>query len=152
MTSNSHFDLNTAREYAARGDIQSWVQAYLRAGTWANLPLADGLLRQQRWWLGPLHLGVDALIRVVGPEPDMEYHIPPDWWGQKVGTLAAGLLDLAALPPLIVECRPEGLSVRDGNHRLAAMRCKGWTSCWAIIWCNTEAERLALAQRYPQAA
>ena len=141
-------DLAGAQASAARGELAAWVQAYLRSGAWANLPLAEGLLRQRRWWLGPVRVSLDGLIRVVGDEPGMAYPIPSAWWQEKVGRLADGMHDVATLPPLIVEARPEGLSVRDGNHRLAAMIRKGWESGWIVIWCNTEADYLVLAQRF----
>ena len=82
----------------------------------------------------------------------MEYRIPSDSWSQKVGRIASGLICLEHLPPLIAEFRPEGLSIRDGNHRLAAMSSKGWPSCWVIVWCNAEADYDAILKRYAEAA
>lgn len=51
------------------------------------------------------------------------------------------------VPPLIIEWRAGLLSIRDGNHRAAAMLQAGWTHCWIVVWCNSPAEyQAALAQ------
>jgi hypothetical protein len=57
-----------------------------------------------------------------------------------VGRLRRGILDVDAVPPLIVEYRSGILSVRDGSHWLEAMRRLGWPDCWVIIWYNREAD------------
>lgn len=152
FTAHHVFDLACAQSAAANGEIQAWVQSYLRTGAWANTALADGLLLEQRWWAGPIELGLESLIRVVGPEPGMEFQIPSDSWFQKVGRIERELTRLENLPPLIAEFRPEGLSVRDGNHRLAAISNKGWPSCWVIVWCNSEADHAAMLKRHAETA
>jgi len=43
---------------------------------------------------------------------------------------------------LIIEYRAGLLSVRDGNHRLEAMRKKGWRTCWVLVWFNSREDYL----------
>jgi hypothetical protein len=70
----------------------------------------------------------------------MEYRVEPAAWERRVNAIAASLTTPAALPPLIAEYRAGLLSVRDGNHRLAAIERAGWPATWVIIWYNAEAE------------
>jgi hypothetical protein len=134
------FDLPTALAFAAKGDIESWLHAYLANGPRANLPLSMGLRRQQRWWRGPLRVDLDRLARCCGPEPEMEFRVNQAGWEKYTTDLAVSFTDLAAIPPLLVEYRAGLLSIRDGNHRYEAMRRKGWTSCWVILWYNSQQE------------
>lgn len=71
----------------------------------------------------------------------------PEAWAQRVATLAASLTTVEAVPPLIVEYRGGLLSVRDGNHRLAAMERRGWARAWVLIWYNHEVDMLAHSQQ-----
>jgi hypothetical protein len=134
------FDLPTALAFAAKGDIESWLHAYLASGPRANLPLSVGLRRQQRWWRGPLRVDLDRLARCCGPEPEMEFRVNQAGWEKYTTDLAVSFTDLTAIPPLLVEYRAGLLSIRDGNHRYEAMRRKGWTSCWVILWYNSQQE------------
>lgn len=47
-----------------------------------------------------------------------------------------------APPPLIAENRGDHLSVRDGNHRLEALKRAGFSLYWVIIWDNESPENL----------
>jgi hypothetical protein len=135
-----------ALEAGARGELAAWVDAFLRA-TGNNVALADGLLRAPRWWHGPIEAPIAQLIRVVGPEPEMEFHEPADRWQVRIDAMARDLAQGWQPPPLIAEYRSGALSVRDGGHRLAAL---GRTSdrAWTIVWFNSESDRAAGLRRY----
>ena len=81
----------------------------------------------------------------------MEYRVVAEEWQRKVSDIASRLTNPMELPPLIVQWRSGPLSVRDGNHRHAAMAQAGWTSCYAVVWCDSAAalphmlHRLSLA-------
>jgi len=136
------FTVSAAIEYARSGQIETWIQAYLTSGDWANPGLADGLRLQQRWWIGPVPVNISDLTRAYGPEPWMEYRVAREHWEQRITGLMHSIIELMIIPPLIVEYRAGSLSIRDGNHRHEAMRRKGWLKCWAIVWHNSEEDFL----------
>jgi len=119
-------DVHSARQAAEKGRLEEWVHAYLS---------------------GPLRLPLVAVTRVCGPEPDLEYPQAPVRWEAKVAAMAAEISDPLALPPFITEYRDGTLSLRDGNHRHEALRRRGVTEFWAIVWCNSAADAEAAAMR-----
>ncbi|NJO83035.1 MAG: chromosome partitioning protein ParB [Blastochloris sp.] len=134
------FTLAGAQRAAAAGALPSWVHAYLLSGPWANPGLAYGLRHHPRWWCGPRLVPITQLARCCGPEPELEYPMAVATWEQRVGQIVAGLAAPEALPPLIAEYRAGMRSVRDGNHRLAALARAGYRAAWVIIWYNTAAD------------
>jgi hypothetical protein len=132
------FSVRGARSAAAAGLIHDWVDAFLRNDRHgANLPMAAGLAKQRRWWIGPVRVPLSSLTRICGPEPEMEYRTTRESWEAHVSEIANAAEDSERLPPLILEYRDTGLSLRDGNHRHEALRRRGETHAWALVWCNT---------------
>jgi hypothetical protein len=131
------FNLASAQMASLKGELEAWVQAYLQAGEWANPGLSSGLKLQPRWWRGPHEFPLSALQRACGPEPEMEYRMDAEAWAVRTARLAASFTTLERLPPLIAEYRQGVLSIRDGNHRLEAIRLKGWPTAWVLIWYNS---------------
>ncbi len=68
----------------------------------------------------------------------MEYVVPINDWNAHVDEMASTLTKLEDLPPLIVEWRDGRWFIADGNHRHEALRRKGYKSCWAVGWLNSE--------------
>lgn len=137
-----------ACDAAAIGRIDEWVDQFLSSGLGANPPMAIGLRKQRRWWIGPIRLPVNSLIRLCGPEPEMQYPQSPEpWEGQVAAIMRAGT---EHLPPLILEYRGREapLGMHDGSHRHEALRRAGATNVWVLIWCNTEADFLEAVQMY----
>lgn len=132
------FDVASACAAARERTIAAWVDDYLRAGQWANIALADGLRLQERWWRGPLEYNLDLLQRCYGPEPYMEIQADEAAWESHIAGIAASLTDPYALPPLIAMYDNGVLSVRDGNHRHEALRRRGWSRGWVLIWYNSQ--------------
>jgi hypothetical protein len=142
------FDVPTAQRFATNGNIATWVHVFLTLGPRQNFALSKGLQLQQRWWLGPLEVPIDCLTPSEGSEPEMEYRYSYVSWEQKIRAAAAALTDIRAVPPLIVEYRTDSLSIRNGNLEYEAMRRKGWTTAWVIIWYNSEADYERDARRW----
>lgn len=132
------FTLSAAVEAAADGALEQWVHAYL-LGAGRNVPMARGLARQQRWWLGPVQVPVVELARCVGPEPGMPYPRATEDWQPRLDALARSIEQGWDVPPVIVEARSDGLVVCDGNHRYEAQVQLGRRSVRAVIWFNEEA-------------
>jgi hypothetical protein len=131
------FDVRSCMDAANCGRLDRWVHDYLSVGPWANAGLRDGLQRKPRYWIGPILLPLGRMERCCGPEPGMEFPIPPGSWQRTVSEMASKLADPMAIAPLIVQWRGGALSIRDGNHRHAAMTAAGWEACWAIVWCDS---------------
>lgn len=134
------FDTPSAQRYAREGRIEEWVHRYLTTGGWANPEMSQGLKRDRRWWYGPVELELAALSPAVGTGAGMEYQVSEDYWQWVTGRVAGLLTDPLSLPPLIVEYRHGELSVRDGNTRYGAVSLVGWSTCWVIIWYNSESD------------
>jgi hypothetical protein len=125
---------------AAMGRIDNWVDEFLSSGLGANPPMALGLRKQRRWWFGPIRLPIDSLVRLCGPEPEMQYRQSVESWeGQIVAIMA---VEPERLPPLILEYRGRlaPLGMHDGSHRHEALRRLGASHVWSLIWCNSEAD------------
>lgn len=58
------FNLASVQAAAHAGQIEIWVDRYLRTSIRPNVPLADGLQLERRWWVGPRLMSLDQLTRV----------------------------------------------------------------------------------------
>jgi hypothetical protein len=142
------FDAAGAERAAKAGQLEAWVDGYLRSGDWANIPLADGLHLAPRWWVGPLEVELDDLSPCVGSGAEYEYDFPAEQLNGWIDEIACQFpTDARFLPPMIAEFRNGDLSLRDGNKRYWAMRQLGWESCWTLIWFNDSAEYDAFTHR-----
>lgn len=136
------FDTVSALKWAVEGKIEEWVHKYLLTGKGGktNPEFSEGLKREERWWNGPLELNLTALSPAVGTKSGMEFVVDKDKWHARISKLAKSFSNPLSLPPLIVEYRAEELSVRDGNTRYGAMSLLEWTTCWVVIWYNSESD------------
>jgi hypothetical protein len=136
-----------AREAALAGLTDEWVNVFLSSGVGANVPMAIGLRKQQRWWIGPVRVPLASLTRICGPEPEMEYFSAVEHWEPHVAEIMS--VDVDHLPPLILEFRGAApLGLHDGSHRHEALRRRGESQAWALIWCNSEADYVIARQQY----
>ena len=135
-------DSLSAQKWAKEGKVEEWVHKYLLSGRGgkSNPEFSEGLKREKRWWNGPVELDLNDLSPAVGTDPGMEYVVDKDSWYAWTSRLAKSFSNPASLPPLIAEYRAGELSVRDGNTRYGAMKLLGWTTCWVIIWYNSESD------------
>ena len=136
------FDTLSAQNWGRDGKIEEWVHKYLLNGKGgrSNPEFSEGLKREKRWWNGPIEFSLTDLSPAVGTESGMEFVVDKDKWYARISKLANSFSSPLSLPPLIVEYRNGELSVRDGNTRHGAMSLLGWTSCWVIIWYNSESD------------
>ncbi len=132
------WSVETARHFANQGRLEEWLHSYLRAGNWVNSGLSNGLKQAQRWWIGPVLVPIEQMVRNCGPEPVMPFKVTVEDWEQKTHAMASSFDDPVNLPPVILQSIFGTLYLRDGNHRSEAARKKGWQSLWAIIWFDSE--------------
>ena len=126
-------DLGSARTAADRGTLEAWVHRYLN-GPGKNAAFSEGLALEQRFWRGPLRIGLQKLERTCGPEPEMPYREPMDRWVARLAALAAGFRDVETYARLLVQYEAGRLRIRDGNHRYAALQSLHVGACWIILW------------------
>ena len=138
------FDCCSAQKWAGEGKIEQWVHKYLLSGTGgkSNPEFSEGLKREKRWWNGPIEVNLDDLSPAVGTDAGLEFVVDKDQWARWTSRLAKSFSNPAAIPPLIVEYRAGELSIRDGNTRYGAMKSLGWSTCWVIVWYNSESDYL----------
>lgn len=144
------FTVSGARAAADAGRVAEWVDSFLRTDArGGNLPMADGLAKQRRWWIGPVRVRLESLTRICGPEPSMQYRTPQAAFDEHVTAIGAAITDVQLLPPLILEYRASSLRLCDGNHRHEALHRRGESHVWALIWCNSESDCVTARREFP---
>jgi hypothetical protein len=139
------FSLETAFEAADRDELALWVGDFLASRGSDNAVLAAALAQERHWWLGPLRLPVERLIRLAGPEDDALVEIEPQEWERDVEKMEESVEQGWEPPPLLVEFQAGKLLLQDGNHRYEALVRAGETHAWVCIWFDDPAERDAFA-------
>ena len=135
QTSISDFSLDGALKHRGRASFAAWLDAFLR-GPGRNIPLADGLLRDRRWWFGPEQFPLNRLVLKCGP--GREFHEDDASWTRRTSEIAKAINGGTKLPPLIAEYRDGQLFLADGNHRHGGLELAGATHYWTAIWFNSE--------------
>lgn len=128
------FSLASAFEAAEEDRLALWVGDFLASRGSDNATLAAGLATRRHWWLGPVLLPVDELVRLAGPEDDAEVPIEPGEWEEDVDAMEASIEQGWEPPPLLVQCRDGELVLHDGNHRYEALVRAGEREAWVLVW------------------
>lgn len=137
-----NFTGNEAREWADQGKLADWVQRFLRNAEGAhanpNPGFADGLLLEERFYIGPVDLPLNALktVRVASDISDARELAE---FRRKVDAIAA-LLPEWDMPPFLVQYREGELWLTDGNHRYTALKEAGAAKGCAIVWGSAQYE------------
>jgi hypothetical protein len=135
------FSLASAFEAAERDEVAQWVGDFLASRGSDNEVLAAALAQRRHWWLGPVQLPLDDLVRLAGPEADVECPVEPREWEHDVEQMEASVEQGWEPPPLLVEHRDGRLLLQDGNHRYEALVRAGETRAWVLVWFDDPAER-----------
>lgn len=128
------FDLASARAAAAEDRTAIWVGAFLASRGSDNEVLAAALAQDEHWWLGPLEVPLDDLVRLAGPEDDALVPIDEEEWEGDVGDMAESLEEGWEPPPLLAEYQDGRLLLQDGNHRYEALQREGARTAWVLIF------------------
>jgi hypothetical protein len=145
------FSLATARDAAERDELALWVGDFLASRGSDNAVLAAALAQQKHWWLGPLEVPLDDLVRLAGPEDDALVEIDTDEWEHDVGEMEESVEQGWEPPPLLVEYQDGRLLLQDGNHRYEALVRAGEAHAWVILWFGDPGERDRFAAALPPA-
>jgi hypothetical protein len=132
-----------ASAFAAADDeaLARWVGEFLASRGSDNAVLAAALAQDNHWWLGPVLVPIDELVRLAGPEDDVLCPIEPREWEGDVDAMEDSLDEGWQPPPLLAEHRDGALLLQDGNHRYEALVRAGETHAWTLIWFDDPRER-----------
>ena len=103
--------------------------------------LAAALARKRHWWLGPVQIPLDDLVRLAGPERDVLVPIAPDEWEGDVAEMGESLDHGWEPPPLLAEYQDGRLLLQDGNHRYEALARANERAAWVLVYFDDPAER-----------
>ncbi len=135
------FDLASARAAAAEDRTAIWVGDFLASRGSDNAVLAAALAMKEHWWLGPLQVPLDDLVRLAGPEDDALVPIDEREWEGDVGDMAQSIEDGWEPPPLLAEYQDGRLLLQDGNHRYEALQREEAPHAWVLVFFEDPAER-----------
>ncbi len=133
--------LSLVRMYAEEGRIDKWMQDFLRADG-KNLALADGLLKEERYYFGLREVPISLFSSIKSGAPEyLHEENAIQYFFDVVDRMKEGLADSWDAPPLIVEYVYGNFQVDDGRHRLEAYRQLGAEKVCAVIWTTGEENR-----------
>lgn len=114
-------------------EIEKWLQDYLR-GEGNNIGLADGLLLEKRYYVGPVDWNIDALERCCGPESTMKYRTDEKDFNKRINGITERILQGWEMPPLLVSYERNEFLINDGNHRYEAYKKLNKKIIPVIFW------------------
>jgi hypothetical protein len=128
------FDLASARDAAAAGNTALWVGDFLASRGSDNATLAAALAQREHYWIGPVEVPLDDLVRLAGPEDDALVPVAEGKWEHDVEVMEESVDEGWEPPPLLAEYEDGRLLLQDGNHRHEALRREGATHAWVLIY------------------
>ena len=137
--SDTRFDLRSAQRAAERDEIARWVGELLASPGSDNEILAAALALKKHWWIGPVEIPLENLVRLAGPEDDALVPIDDDVWEDDISTMEESVEEGWEPPPLLAEHQNGRLLLQDGNHRYEALSRSGAPSAWVLIYFDDEA-------------
>ena len=142
MDDTRRFSLASACAAADDDDtLARWVGDFLASRGSDNEVLAAALAQRPHWWVGPVLVPADALIRLAGPEDGALCPIEPDEWEGDVDAMEESMDDGWEPPPLLAQHQDGRLLLQDGNHRYEALVRAGETKVWTLIWFDDPDDR-----------
>ena len=136
---------SSAKEFARDGRLEEWIHTFLLSDG-HNRAFSDGLKLVPRFYHGPMDMPIRLFRRCCGPEPDMKYHEPEEWFEKRVNALREALQTDGDFPPLIVNYVKGEFVINDGNHRYEALRRIGREKHPVIFWVTEKEDNIALME------
>jgi hypothetical protein len=148
------FSLSSARAAAAADRTALWVGEFLASRGSDNAALAAALAQEPHWWVGPIRVPLDDLVRLAGPEQDALVPVAREEWEDDVEDMQESLDQGWEPPPLLAEYQQGRLLLQDGNHRYEALARGSAREAWVLVFFNDAVERDAFVAgergpRYP---
>ncbi|MDQ1385310.1 MAG: hypothetical protein QOG65_2689 [Actinomycetota bacterium] len=145
----SEFSLASARAAAAADRTAIWVGEFLASRGSDNEILAAALAQKPHWWVGPILVPLDDLVRLAGPEDDALVPIETDEWEGDVEEMQESIDQGWEPPPLLAEYQDGRLLLQDGNHRYEALVRAEETDTWVLVFFDEEDDYKAFAAQNP---
>ncbi len=140
MPDPRQFSLASAVAAAKDDELALWVGEFLSSRGSDNAALAAGLAQRKHWWLGPLQVPVDDLVRLAGPEDEALVPIDSEEWEGDIESMEESIESGWEPPPLLAEYQDGRLLLQDGNHRYEALVRSGEQDAWVLVWFDDESE------------
>ncbi len=125
--------LTKAKEFDNAGEIEQWLQLFLR-NDGKNVALADGLLLEKRHYLGIKQIPIRLLENVPAGTPEYLHDEDSIRYFFFIVDKMKADYDNWDTPPLIVSYSAGEFQVNDGRHRLEMYRQLGVEYVYAVIW------------------
>jgi hypothetical protein len=125
-----------AMEYAKRGAIDEWIQCFLR-NDGKNIALADGLLREKRYYIGPIITDISEFGVEEGAPSYLTEANDITWFFHVVDKMKEAYIEWD-MPPLIVNYSNGKYEINDGRHRNEALRQMKIKRAPVIFWTSSE--------------
>lgn len=133
-----------AMEYAGRNAIDEWIQLFLR-NDGKNVALADGLLLEQRYYIGPIIMDISRFNVEEGAPSYLSNGNDIAWFFHVVNQMKQVIRDWD-MPPLIVQYAEDEFEINDGRHRNEALRQTGILQAPVILWMSSMDEYVAMKE------
>jgi hypothetical protein len=143
----NEFSLASARAAAAADNTAIWVGEFLASRGSDNEILAAALAQKPHWWVGPVLVPLEDLVRLAGPEDDALVPIETEQWEGDVEEMQESIDQGWEPPPLLAEYQDGRLLLQDGNHRYEALVRAEETATWVLVFFDQEGEYEAFIAR-----
>ncbi|MDQ1433434.1 MAG: hypothetical protein QOF59_250, partial [Actinomycetota bacterium] len=143
----NEFSLASARAAAAADNTAIWVGEFLASRGSDNEILAAALAQKPHWWVGPILVPLEDLVRLAGPEDDALVPIETEQWEGDVEEMQESIGQGWEPPPLLAEYQDGRLLLQDGNHRYEALVRAEETATWVLVFFDQEGEYEAFIAR-----
>jgi hypothetical protein len=134
----SNFSLASARAAADADETAIWVGDFLASRGSDNEVLAAALAQKPHWWVGPILVPLEELVRLAGPEDDALVPIEADEWEGDVEEMQESIEEGWEPPPLLAEYQDGRLLLQDGNHRYEALVRAEEDATWVLVFFDDE--------------
>ena len=130
--------MESAKQYCDKGKVEEWIQLFLR-NDGHNIALADGLLKEKRYFTDIVDINMDLLCDIQEGAPDyLTKENDKVFFFNIVEQMKENIKEWNP-PPIIIEYQGDKkFYVCDGRHRLELYRQLGKRKIPVIVWTTGE--------------
>ncbi len=140
-------DINSAKEYNDCDLLEEWIHTYL-IFVRKNKEFSDGLLLEERYYLGPIAMPLDLLSRSSGPEEGMKWRVDEEVFEMRVSDWRKKVRNNQILPPVIVGYTDKTFEINCNSPLFEALVRENVTYYPVIVWCTKETDYKDFINKY----